>query len=322
MKKLLTLAILASASVGIAYASGWVSVCALISKVVLEPNAEKPTRVQIWGVFELTNLTGQLDPPRRGYLYFTLPPQGTGENADELARREWNDLKSVAGTRQVVTFGVLRLGALYPRPTVRKPDQKPANPDPYELGTGVAKLTSDTNSEGGEAAAGVPLKREAPMTRISKWIVPVIAVAISFGVANASGWIAVYALIDKVVLEPNSDKPTRVQIWGVFRLAGSDTPRRGYLYFGLPPLWAGGSKEEEARKEWNDLKSTAGKRQVVAFGEVPFGNLNGNSMDGLASVHGPDQKPEKPDMYTFGTGVAKLSSDTDYPPVKSLLEFR
>jgi hypothetical protein len=161
-------------------------------------------------------------------------------------------------------------------------------------------------------------------TTMRKLLALAILAATSVSVAYASGWIAVYALIDKVVMEPNADKPERIQIWGVFRLAGSNTPQRGYMYFGLPPLWAGGSKEEEARKEWNDLKSVAGKRQVIAFGEVPFGNPNGKemTMDGRATVRKADQKPEKPDMYNFGTGVVTLRSDTDYAPVKSLLEFR
>jgi len=144
----------------------------------------------------------------------------------------------------------------------------------------------------------------------------------SISVAYASGWVAVYALIDKVVLEPNADKPQRIQIWGVFRLAGADAPQRGYLYFALPPGTAGQNREAMATKEWNDLKSAAGKRQVVAFGEISFGNPKGNVIDGLATVRRPDQRPEKPDIYNFGTGVVNIRSDTDYAPVKSLVDFR
>lgn len=151
-----------------------------------------------------------------------------------------------------------------------------------------------------------------------------ILAALATGAAYASGWIAVYALIDKVVLEPNAEKPERIQIWGVFRIAawggGADAPARGYLYLTVPPSWAGSGKEVEARKEWNDLKSVAGKRQVVAFGEISFGGES-NPDYRRATVRKADQKPEKPDPYDFGTGVVTLRSDTEYGPVKSLLEF-
>src|SRR5260221_13952003 len=75
-------------------ASDRVSVYARVDKVVLEPNAEAPERVQVWGVFSVAdwrnnNMNDYL-PAARGYLYFTL-----GKNTD-AARREWADLKSVA----------------------------------------------------------------------------------------------------------------------------------------------------------------------------------------------------------------------------------
>jgi hypothetical protein len=41
----------------------------------------------------------------------------------------------------------------------------------------------------------------------------------------ASGPIGVYALIDKVVFEPNDTAPDRVQIWGVFVLADRQQSR-------------------------------------------------------------------------------------------------
>ena len=46
----------------------------------------------------------------------------------------------------------------------------------------------------------------------------VVAIAVCLGVtiANASGPIAVYALVDKVAFEPSADKPERIRISGVF----------------------------------------------------------------------------------------------------------
>src|ERR1700682_5785768 len=91
-----------------------------------------------------------------------------------------------------------------------------------------------------------------------------LATTICLAVANASGPIGVYALVDKVAFEPNADKPERIRISGVFSVAEEtpdnstvySAPHRGYLYFGLPR-----GNEDLARREWADLKSVAGTRQ-------------------------------------------------------------
>ena len=132
------------------------------------------------------------------------------------------------------------------------------------------------------------------------------------GAAHASDRFAVYALIDKVVLEPNPDNPERIQVSGVFSMAKAndrndyDAPQRGYLYFKLPD-----GKEDLARKEWKDLKSVAGTRQVVSFG---------SRYQLKARVRPADEKRDAPDIYPHETGVVRVRSDTDYPPVKALLE--
>jgi hypothetical protein len=85
-------------------------------------------------------------------------------------------------------------------------------------------------------------------------------------VSLASDPIGIYALIDKVVLEPSEGNPQRVQIWGAFSVADRadrnaySPPVRGYFYYALP-----GEKDETARAEWNDLKATAGSGQIIAF---------------------------------------------------------
>ena len=45
------------------------------------------------------------------------------------------------------------------------------------------------------------------------------------GLLHASDFTGVYAWIDKVVLEPNSDSPERIQVWGVFSPASPADPR-------------------------------------------------------------------------------------------------
>jgi hypothetical protein len=114
-------------------ASDRMSVYAKVDKVILEPSAEAPTAVQIWGVFSIAQRGNPNDyqPAARGYLYYTLPSR-----SPELARREWNDLKSVAGSGQVVAFGSRWEGV----PRLRQADDKPSNPDPYTLNTGLTKV--------------------------------------------------------------------------------------------------------------------------------------------------------------------------------------
>jgi hypothetical protein len=117
-------------------ASGPTAVYALIDKVTLEPNANHPQRIVIYGVFSTAENTGNAySEPQRGYLCFTLPTQNS-----ELALREWFDLKSVAGTRQVVAFG----SGWMAKVRVRKSSAEATNdPDPYTLNFGVRKLNAD-----------------------------------------------------------------------------------------------------------------------------------------------------------------------------------
>jgi hypothetical protein len=130
--------------------------------------------------------------------------------------------------------------------------------------------------------------------------------------AHASDFVGVYARIDKVVLEPNSDAPERIQIWGVFAVASPDDrqnylrPARGYLYFKLD------RNAPVARPEWNDLKQLAGSGQIVAFG------FRGQKQ----VLRKADEKPENPDPYITNIGLTKVSGKTDYPPVKALLEYK
>src|SRR5689334_1770057 len=93
----------------------------------------------------------------------------------------------------------------------------------------------------------------------------VLAGVVIFGGASirASDPCGVYALIDKVVLEPNDTEPTSVQIVGAFSLSdgkfgGGYLPAEpGYLYYTCPK-----GRDATCLNEWTDLKSVAGNRQI------------------------------------------------------------
>src|SRR5690242_5034784 len=93
------------------------------------------------------------------------------------------------------------------------------------------------------------------------------AVALAAAPLHASDPIAVFAKIDKVVMEPNESSPERIQLWGSFSVADAKDrysylpPQNGYLFYRLPA-----EKPDVARKEWNDLKAAAGTGDVIGFG--------------------------------------------------------
>jgi hypothetical protein len=106
----------------------------IVDKVVLHPS-EGPTTIQIWGSIALATKRGgsTYADPVRGYLYYKAGP---GKEA--VCRKEWKDLKKMAGTAQVIGFGSsYDLKALG---TVRKANEKPETPDVYPLADGLVKM--------------------------------------------------------------------------------------------------------------------------------------------------------------------------------------
>ena len=114
---------------------------------------------------------------------------------------------------------------------------------------------------------------------------------------RASDPVGIYAVIEKVVFEPNENAPQRIQVWGAFSLSEGkpgdfyQAPQRGYLYLTLPS-----GKETVAKKEWADLKSMAGTNQGVAFG---------SKYNMKVQVRKADEKLQNPDVYPIGMGVVK-----------------
>ena len=119
--------------------SDWIGVYAVIDKVVVEPGTGAPERIQIWGDFALAKTSDRntYEAPQRGYLYLKIVP-----GKEEVCRKEWADLKALAGTGQVIGFGARNNLVSNPetRPRVRKASDKPADPDPHMVGYGMVKM--------------------------------------------------------------------------------------------------------------------------------------------------------------------------------------
>ena len=69
--------------------------------------------------------------PKRGFLYLQILPYD-----QDVARRVWSDLKSVAGTRQVVGFDASSLPELHPLNDKAKPAFYPDR-------SGLVKINAD-----------------------------------------------------------------------------------------------------------------------------------------------------------------------------------
>ena len=143
------------------------------------------------------------------------------------------------------------------------------------------------------------------------FILAALALLFSGATVSASDPVGLYALIDKVKFEPSDDKPERIVIWGTFSVAEGErgekykSPEKGYIYFSLP------EKKEVAIKEWSDLKSVAGKKEVVGF-STRWGEP--------AKVRKEGEAPKNPDVFRTGIGVVRMDKrGSDYPPVKALL---
>jgi hypothetical protein len=118
------------------------------------------------------------------------------------------------------------------------------------------------------------------------------------GAARASDPVGIYGLVEKVVLEPNADKPERAQVWGVFRVAVKNAgdeytpPAYGYFYYGLAP-----GKADDSRREWADMKKVAGTGDVIAFA---------NRYGEKGTLHKAAEKPDKPEPHPIAGGLEKL----------------
>ena len=123
-------------------ASGPLGIYGIVDKVVFEPNEQSPERIQVWGAFSFADTKdgSAYGPAQRGYLYYTCPA-----GQESICRKEWSDLKSVAGKGTGVGFGFRYAD----KGRVRKADEKASSPDPYPIERGLVKVenASDRGSE-------------------------------------------------------------------------------------------------------------------------------------------------------------------------------
>jgi hypothetical protein len=137
MKKLFAVALTSALVVCLqsTFASGPLGIYGIVDKVVFEPNEQSPERIQVWGAFSFFEDAREglkVSPAKRGYLYFSLPT--TSANSS-MTKKEWSDLKAIAGTGQTVGFGGFQTER-----RVRPPSESPQMPVPYTLNTGFVKL--------------------------------------------------------------------------------------------------------------------------------------------------------------------------------------
>ena len=118
-------------------------------------------------------------------------------------------------------------------------------------------------------------------------------------------------LVERVVLEPATGTPARIQVWGAFRIGRDYTAElgRGYLYFSLPPkVWACTTCPSEAAatgvalNEWADLKAVAGTGDAVGFGVRGF----------AGRLRPPTAPVADPDAYPLGMGMFRLGKVHPY----------
>ena len=75
---------------------------AIVDQVTFEPEGDAPHVIRISGVFvvPVSLSSGDYRSPRRGYLYLK-----SASGTEHETRRDWNELKTFAGSGKVVGFG-------------------------------------------------------------------------------------------------------------------------------------------------------------------------------------------------------------------------
>jgi hypothetical protein len=140
-------------------ASGPLGIYGIVEKVVVEPHEKTPERIQVWGAFAYVDgAAGQsltVSTAKRGYLYFRLPTGADGvtdRSQVEVIKKEWADLKAVAGTGQAIGFGQWGYIGAFPG---LKPDTR-SNMPPYILERAQVNQQTDLRVRPASEAPGSP----------------------------------------------------------------------------------------------------------------------------------------------------------------------
>jgi hypothetical protein len=178
------------------------------------------------------------------------------------------------------------------------------------------------------------------MKSATKSILAVLILLLATSALQASGLVGIYAVVSKVVFEPDDKSPERIQIWGAFTLVDGGatsggktlTPQRGYMYFALPSAAENANRRQVALKEWADFKAIAGTNHAVAFGRfnyfgaftdelisVPAGMVDmGNVL--RSPVRADSVAPVSPTIYPLNMGLTKLSDTGDLATIVNQLQ--
>ena len=78
------------------------------------------------------------EPAAKGYLYYSVKP-----GSEDICKKEWADIKAVAGSGQIIGFSGRRQTT-----RLRKTTDKPADPDVYPLDHGITKLNGNLANYG------------------------------------------------------------------------------------------------------------------------------------------------------------------------------
>src|SRR5688572_20789045 len=106
-----------------------------------------------------------------------------------------------------------------------------------------------------------------PRLAFSRLTLFTTAALIAAAPAPVSDPIGVFAVIDRVVLEPDATNPRTIQVWGVFAMADKSDrnnylpAQRGYLYYAVSP-----QNPRATLAEWADFKAVAGTGQAIGWG--------------------------------------------------------
>lgn len=128
-------------------------------------------------------------------------------------------------------------------------------------------------------------------------------------VAAASDPVGVYAVIERVELEPNAAQPEQIKLYGWFALADRSNrlyqkPQHGWLCYSLHQ-----AKAALCRSEWKDLEDVAGSGKCIAFGSrySELGKV-AKKKDGATPVE-----------YPIASGLFAIRSDTKYEVISGLI---
>jgi hypothetical protein len=151
-------------------------------------------------------------------------------------------------------------------------------------------------------------------------VAAVLAAAALLAAAPPSDPVGVYAIVDRVVVAPDTINPATIQIWGTFAVSDQKAgdhylpAAKGYLYYRL-----NASNTRASQAEWADLRRVAGTKTVVGFSAKWQRNTPGRSRCATEAVGNADEYP-----IQSGMGVVRLpdTRHTGGPIAKELLSAK